>query len=185
MKETQIPRKILARFSESGSKRIKDYETTKNQKVTEKRQSSSFSELSIESTKDPIEFAPISQISDSEAESIVIQGSSQDLISTPEICLLTDESPVSTITGVEAIDRVKSISELPDSAQSLREEIRDLKNLIYSVGSYGESNRIHGNVTMKLRVVLSSFILWVILALILIFFFRLGDEVTYYGPVPT
>lgn len=119
-----------------------------------------------------------------------MQGSSLDLLSTPEICLPTDDSPVSTITSVEARidtssnDRIQSIVDFPASVQSLRAEINELKKLIYSVDTSEESNWIDGIVTVKFRIVLLSFILWAILAAIVVFFSS-GEEVAYHGPLPT
>ncbi|VVA96724.1 unnamed protein product [Arabis nemorensis] len=192
MKEIQIPRKNFARSSESGAKKFKESDL-KNRKCAEKRQSATFSELSVESTKDPMDFTPISQISgaisDSDAESFM-QGSSLDQSSTAEICLLTDDSPVSTITNndfhidASSTDRIQSIVDLPASVESLRLEINKLKKLMYSVDTSEESNWIDGIVTAKFRIVLLSFILWAILAAIVVFF-NSGEEVAYYGPVPT
>ncbi|KAG7624286.1 hypothetical protein ISN45_At03g006470 [Arabidopsis thaliana x Arabidopsis arenosa] len=140
-----------------------------------------------------MDFSPISQISgaisDSEAES-VIQGSSLDLMSTPEICLPADDSPVSTITSVEAridtssTDRIQSIVDLPASVQSLRGEINELKKLICSVDNSAEINWVDRVVTVKFRIVLLSFILWAILAAIVVFFSS-GEERAYRGPLPT
>ncbi|XP_010486176.1 PREDICTED: uncharacterized protein LOC104764355 [Camelina sativa] len=192
MKDIQIPRKNFARSSDLGAKRVKDPEM-KNRKVAEKRQSATFSDVSFESTKDLIESTPISQISsvisDSEAES-VIQGSNLDFSSTPEICLPTDDSPVSTITSVEAridtssTDRIHSIVDLSVSVQSLRAEINELKKLICSVNTSEESSWVDGIVTVKFRIVLLSFILWAILAAFVVFFSS-GENVDYYGPLPT
>ncbi|CAA7017077.1 unnamed protein product [Microthlaspi erraticum] len=189
MKEIQIPRKNFARSSDSGAKKLKDSEL-KNRKFAEKRQSAAFSDLSVESTKDTMDFTPISgAISDSEGES-VIQGSSLNLLSTPEICLPTVESPVSTIThkdlhiDASSTDRIQSIADFPALVQSLRSEIDELKKLIFSVEVSGESNRIDGIVTEKYRIVLLSFILWAILAAIVVFFIS-GEEAAYYGPLPT
>ncbi|KAG7630296.1 hypothetical protein ISN44_As03g006500 [Arabidopsis suecica] len=193
MKEIQIPRKSFARSSELGAKRLKDPEMKNRKVTTEKRQSATFSDVSFESTKDPMDFSPISQISgaisDSEAES-VIQGSSLDLMSTPEICLPADDSPVSTITSVEAridtssTDRIQSIVDLPASVQSLRGEINELKKLICSVDNSAEINWVDRVVTVKFRIVLLSFILWAILAAIVVFFSS-GEERAYRGPLPT
>ncbi|XP_010464235.1 PREDICTED: uncharacterized protein LOC104744829 [Camelina sativa] len=193
MKDIQIPRKNFARSSDLGAKRVKDPEM-KNRKVAEKRQSATFSDVSFESTKDPIESTPISQISsaisDSEAES-VIQGSKLDFSSTPEICLPTDDSTVSTITtSVEAridtssTDQIHSIVDLSASVQSLRAEINELKKLICSVVSSEERSWVDRIVTMKFRVVLLSFIIWGILAAFVVFFSS-GENVDYYGPLPT
>ncbi|ESQ49381.1 hypothetical protein EUTSA_v10022295mg [Eutrema salsugineum] len=192
MKEIQIPRKNFARSSDAGTKRFKDSEL-KYRKFAEKRQSATFSDLSSESTKDPMDFTPISQISgaisDSEAESFV-QGSSLDLLSTPEISLPADESPVSTVTykdfhiDASSTDRIHSIVDLPASVQSLRAEINELKKLIYSVEDSEESHWIDGVVTGKFRVVLLAFILWAILAAIVVSVCS-GEEVAYNGPLPT
>ncbi|KAL1211866.1 Protein SINE3 [Cardamine amara subsp. amara] len=193
MKEIQIPRKNFARSSDLGSKRLKDSEM-KNRKVSEKRQSATFSDVSFEVTKDSMDFTPISKISgaisDSEAESIIMQGSSPDLLSMPENFLPTDESPASTITSIQfhvdgsSTDRIQSIADLPSSMQSLRVEINELKKQIYSVDTSEESNWIDGVVTVKFRIVLLSFIFWAILAAIVVFFSS-GEEVTYYGSLPT
>ncbi|CAH2054788.1 unnamed protein product [Thlaspi arvense] len=192
MKEIQIPRKNFARSSDPGTKRIKDSEL-KIRKCAEKRQSATFSDLSVESTKDPMDFTPISQISgavsDSEAESFVLE-SKLDLLSTPDISLSTDESPVSTITNKDfhidasSTDRIQSIADLPASVQSLHAEINELKKLICSVEDSDDSNWIDGVVTGKFRIVLLTFILWAILAAMVVFV-RSGEEVAYYGPLPT
>lgn len=119
-----------------------------------------------------------------------MQGSSLDQLSTPEIFLLTDESPVSTITNKDfhidasSTDRIQSIVDLPASVQSLRVEINELKKLIYSVDTTEETNWIDGIVTVKFRIVLLSFIVWAILAAIVVFF-NSGEKVAYYGPLPT
>ncbi|EOA31516.1 hypothetical protein CARUB_v10014706mg [Capsella rubella] len=193
MKEIQNPRKNFARSSDLGAKRLKDPEM-KNRKVAEKRQSAVFSDVSFESTKDPIDFTPISQfssaISDSEAESVIMQGSSLELLSTPEIHLPTDDSAVSTITSVEArtdtssTDRIQSIVDLPASVQSLRAEINELKKLICSVDTSEEISWVDGIVTVKFRIVLLSFILWAILAAFVVCFSS-GEKVDYNGPLPT
>ncbi|KAJ4869659.1 Uncharacterized protein Rs2_25816 [Raphanus sativus] len=193
MKEIQIPRKNSARSSDPATKRlIKDPEM-KNRKVTEKRQSATFSDVSVESTKDPpVEFTPISQISgaisDSEAESFV-QGSSVDLLlSTPEISLPADESPVSTVTDKDFhidADRIQSIVDLPASVESLRAEISDLKKFICSVEKSEESKWIDGVLTRKShRIVLLICILWAVLAAIVVSV-RSGEKIAYYGPLPT
>ncbi|KAF8094656.1 hypothetical protein N665_0358s0037 [Sinapis alba] len=190
MKEIQIPRKNFARSSDPATKKlIKDPEM-KNRKVAEKRQSATFSDVSVESTKDPVDSTPISQvsgaISDSEAESFV-QGSSLDLLSTPEISLLTDESPVSTVTNKDFhidADRIQSIANLPASVESLRAEISDLKKFICSVEKSEESNWIDGVLTRKFRIVLLIFIIWAVLAAIVVSV-RSGERAAYYGPLPT
>ncbi|KAF3601485.1 hypothetical protein F2Q69_00039080 [Brassica cretica] len=191
MKEIQIPRKNFARSSDPATKRlIKDPET-KNRKVAEKRQSATFSDASVESAKDPSDSTtPISQvsvaISDFEAESFV-QGSSIDLLSTPEISLLADESPASTVTDKDFhidADRIQSIMDLPASVESLRSEISDLKKLISSVGNHEERNWIDGVVTRKSRTVLLAFIIWAVLAAIVVSV-RSGEKIAYYGPLPT
>ncbi|KAG2273459.1 hypothetical protein Bca4012_040294 [Brassica carinata] len=190
MKEIQILRKNFARSSDPATKRlIKDPEM-KNRKVAEKRQSATFSDVSVESTKDTVDSTPISRvsaaISDSEAESCV-QGSSLDLLSTPEISLLADESPVSTVTNKDFhidADRIQSIVDLPASVESLRAEISDLKKFICSVEKSEESNLIDGVVTRKSSIVLLAFILWAVLAAIVVSF-RSGKRVAYYGPLPT
>ncbi|CDY34939.1 BnaA01g32700D [Brassica napus] len=190
MKEIQIPRKNFARSSDPATKRlIKDPET-KNRKVAEKRQSAAFSDASVEITKDPSDSTPISQvsvaISDSEAESFV-QGSSIDLLSTPEISLLADESPVSTVTNKDFhidADQIQSIVDLPTSVESLRAEISDLKKLISSAENHEERNCIDGVLTRKSRIVLLVFILWAVLAAIVVSV-RSGEKIAYYGPLPT
>ncbi|CAL9219876.1 unnamed protein product [Arabidopsis halleri] len=194
MKEIQIPRKNFARSSDLGAKRLKDPEMKNRKVTTEKRQSATFSDVSFESTKDSMDFTPISQISgpisDSEAESIIMQGSSPDLLSTPKICLPADDSPVSTSTSVEAridsfsTDRIQSVVDLPASVQSLRAEINELKKLICSVENSEEINWVDEVVTVKFRIVLLSFILWAILAAIVVFFSS-GEEVAYRGLLPT
>lgn len=119
-----------------------------------------------------------------------MQGSSPDLLSTPKVCLPADDSPVSTITSVEAridtssTDRIQSIVDLPASVQSLRAEINELKKLICSAENSAEINWVDGVVTMKFRIVLLSFILWAILAAIVVFFSS-GEEVAYRGLLPT
>ncbi|CAN8260245.1 unnamed protein product [Cochlearia groenlandica] len=190
MKEIQIPRKNMARSSDLvANKRLKDPDL-KNRKFAEKRQSTTFSDVSVESTKDPISQISAA-LSDSDAESFM-QGSSLDLLSTPEICLLTDESQVSTITNKDyhasssSTDRIQSIADLPVSVQSLRAEINELKKLICSVDTFEESHWIDGVVvtTGKLRVVALTLVLWAVLAAIVVFV-RSGEEVAYYGPYPT
>ncbi|XP_009124789.1 protein SINE3 [Brassica rapa] len=191
MKEIQIPRKNFARSSDPATKRlIKDPET-KNRKVAEKRQSATFSDASVENTKDPSDSTtPISQISvaisDSEAESFV-QGSSIGLLSTPEISLLADESPVSTVTDKDFhidADQIQSIVDLPASVESLRSEISDLKKLISSAENHEERNCLDGVVTRKFRILLLAFILWAVLAAIVVSV-RSGEKIAYYGPLPT
>ncbi|KAG5416449.1 hypothetical protein IGI04_004016 [Brassica rapa subsp. trilocularis] len=190
MKEIQIPRKNFARSSDPTTKRlIKDPEM-KNRKVAEKRQSATFSDASVEITKDPSDSTPISQvsvaISDSEAESFV-QGSSIGLLSTPEISLLADESPVSTITDKDFhidADQIQSVVDLPASVESLRAEISDLKKLISSAENHEERNCIDGVLTRKSRIVLLAFVLWAVLAAIVVSV-RSGERVAYYGPLPT
>ncbi|KAF3527462.1 hypothetical protein DY000_02043756 [Brassica cretica] len=191
MKEIQIPRKNFARSSDPATKRLTKDPETKNRKVAEKRQSATFSDASVESAKDPSDSTtPISQvsgaISDSEAESFV-QGSSIDLLSTPEISLLADESPASTVTDKDFhidADRIQSIVDLPASVESLRSEISDLKKLISSVENHEERNWIDGVVTRKSRVVLLAFIIWAVLAAIVVSV-RSGEKIAYYGPLPT
>ncbi|CAN6926729.1 hypothetical protein Bca4012_091311 [Brassica carinata] len=191
MKEIQIPRKNFARSSDPATKRLTKDPETKNRKVAEKRQSATFSDASVESAKDPSDSTtPISQvsvaISDSEAESFV-QGSSIDLLSTPEISLLADESPASTVTDKDFhidADRIQSIVDLPASVESLRSEISDLKKLISSAENHEERNWIDGVVTRKSRTVLLAFIIWAVLAAIVVSV-RSGEKIAYYGPLPT
>ncbi|WZZ29890.1 hypothetical protein YC2023_013291 [Brassica napus] len=191
MKEIQIPRKNFARSSDPATKRLTKDPETKNRKVAEKRQSATFSDASVESAKDPSDSTtPISQvsgaISDSEAESFV-QGSSIDLLSTPEISLLADESPASTVTDKDFhidADRIQSIVDLPASVESLRSEISDLKKLISSAENHEERNWIDGVLTRKSRVVLLAFIIWAVLAAIVVSV-RSGEKIAYYGPLPT
>ncbi|CAG7878234.1 unnamed protein product [Brassica rapa] len=176
MKEIQIPRKNSTRSSDPATKRIiiKDPEL-KNRKV--KRQSAT-----VGSTKDPSDFDPIYfAISDHEAESF-LQGSSVDLLPTPEIC---DESPVSTVTN-EAFHVIDAAiaADLPASVQSLRDEISDLKKTICSVESSDESKRIDGAVTLKFRVVVFAFVLWALFAAVVVGVSS-GEEVAYSGPLPT
>ncbi|CAH8353312.1 unnamed protein product [Eruca vesicaria subsp. sativa] len=191
MKEIQIPRKNLARSSDPATKRLLKDSEMKNRKVAEKRQSATFSDASVESKKVPVDSTPISQvsaaISDSEAESFV-HGSSIDLLTTPEISLLSDESPDSTVTSnkdfhIDA-DRIQSIVDLPAAVEFLRAEISDLKKLISSVESYEERGWIDGVVvTRKSRVVVLILILWAVLAAIVV---SVRGQVAYYGgPLPT
>ncbi|CAN7107675.1 unnamed protein product [Brassica rapa subsp. narinosa] len=178
MKEIQIPRKNSTRSSDPATKRIiiKDPEL-KNRKLAEKRQSAT-----VGSTKDPSDFDPIYfAISDHEAESF-LQGSSVDLLPTPEIC---DESPVSTVTN-EAFHVIDAAiaADLPASVQSLRDEISDLKKTICSVESSDESKRVDGAVTLKFRVVVFAFVLWALFAAVVVGVSS-GEEVAYSGPLPT
>ncbi|KAG5399111.1 hypothetical protein IGI04_020925 [Brassica rapa subsp. trilocularis] len=175
MKEIQIPRKNSARSSDPATKRIiiKDPEL-KNRK----RQSAT-----VGSTKDPSDFDPIYfAISDHEAESF-LQGSSVDLLPTPEIC---DESPVSTVSNeaFQVIDAAIA-ADLPASVQSLRAEISDLKKTICSVESSEESKRVDGAVTLKFRVVVFAFVLWALFAAVVVGVSSGEEEVAYSGPVPT
>ncbi|KAF8085146.1 hypothetical protein N665_0678s0006 [Sinapis alba] len=200
IKEIQIPRKNFARLSDPATKRIIKDPELKNRKVFERMNPStylfliriSFSTLKFaekrqsatvgESKKDPSDFDPIYfAISDYEAESF-LQGSSLDLLSTPDPC--DDESPVSTVTHKDfhIIDAIPA--DLPASVQSLRVEINDLKNMIYSVESSEESNCIDGAITLKLRIVIFAFILWALFAAVVVSISS-GEEVSYSGPLPT
>ncbi|KAL0744254.1 hypothetical protein Bca4012_085767 [Brassica carinata] len=183
MKEIQIPRKKFPRSSDPATKRIIKDPETKNRKFAEKRQSATVSDLSVKITKDPSDFDPIIfAISDHEAESF-LQGSSLDLLPTPEIC---DESPVSTVTNKDfhIIDAAIA-ADLPASVQSLRVEINDLKKTIYSVESSGESNCIDGAITLRFRIVIFAFILWALFAAVVVVSVGSGEEVSYSGPLPT
>lgn len=116
-----------------------------------------------------------------------MQGSSIDLLSTPEISLLADESPASTVTDKDFhidADRIQSIVDLPASVESLRSEISDLKKLISSAENHEERNWIDGVLTRKSRVVLLAFIIWAVLAAIVVSV-RSGEKIAYYGPLPT
>ncbi|KAJ0244392.1 Protein SINE3 [Hirschfeldia incana] len=191
MKEIQIPRKNFARSSDPATKRLVKDPEMKNRKVTEKRQSATFSDVSVESTKDPVDSTPISQvsgaISDSEAESFV-QGSSLDLLPTPDISLLADESPVSTVTSKDFqidADQIQSLLDLLASVKSLRAELSDLKKFLCSVEKSEESNWIDGVVvTRESRIVLLAFILWAVLVAIVVSV-KSGERVAYHGPLPT
>ncbi|CAG7890840.1 unnamed protein product [Brassica rapa] len=73
-----------------------------------------------------------------------LSGSSIGLLSTPEISLLADESPVSTITDKDFhidADQIQSVVDLPASVESLRAEISDLKKLISSAENHEERIR--------------------------------------------
>lgn len=118
-----------------------------------------------------------------------MQGSSVDLLlSTPEISLPADESPVSTVTDKDFhidADRIQSIVDLPASVESLRAEISDLKKFICSVEKSEESKWIDGVLTRKShRIVLLICILWAVLAAIVVSV-RSGEKIAYYGPLPT
>lgn len=118
-----------------------------------------------------------------------VQGSSVDLLlSTPEISLPADESPVSTVTDKDFhidADRIQSIVDLPASVESLRAEISDLKKFICSVEKSEESKWIDGVLTRKShRIVLLICILWAVLAAIVVSV-RSGEKIAYYGPLPT
>ncbi|KAJ0234149.1 hypothetical protein HA466_0276850 [Hirschfeldia incana] len=182
MKEIQIPRKNFARSSDPATKRIIKDPEMKNRKFAEKKQSATVSGLSVETTNDASDFDPIYfAISDHEAESF-LQGSSIDLLPTPEIC---DESPVSTVADkdLHIIDDAIA-ADLPATVESLRVEINDLKKTIYSVESYGESKCIDGAVTRKFRVVVFAFVLWALFAAVVVSVGS-GEEVSYSGPLPT
>ncbi|WZZ62983.1 hypothetical protein YC2023_063090 [Brassica napus] len=177
MKEIQIPRKNSTRSSDPATKRIIKDPELKNRKFAEKRQSAT-----VGSTKDPSDFDPIYfAISDHEAESF-LQGSSVDLLPTPEIC---DESPVASVANkaFHVIDAAIAAG-LPASVQSLRAEISDLKKTICSVESSDESKRVDGAVTLKFRVVVLVFVLWALLAAVVVGVSS-GEEVAYSGPLPT
>ncbi|CAH8356621.1 unnamed protein product [Eruca vesicaria subsp. sativa] len=179
MKEIQIARKNFARSSDPATKRIIKDPELKNRKFAEKKQSATVS--SAENTKEPSDFAPIYfAISDYEAESF-LQGSSVDLLPTAEVC---DESPVSTVTNenLHIIDAIAA--ELPASVHSLRAEITDLKNMVYSVKSFEESNCIDGSITLRLRIVTFALVLWALFAAVVVSVSS-GEEVSYSGPFPT
>lgn len=112
-----------------------------------------------------------------------LQGSSVDLLPTPEVC---DESPVSSTVTHKAFRIIDAIpADLPASVQSLRAEIGDLKKTIYSVKSSEESNCIDGGaVTLKFRLVIFAFILWALFAAVVVSVGS-GEEVAYSGPLPT
>ncbi|GMY38658.1 protein SINE3 [Fagus crenata] len=198
MKEHQTP--------ELANRRSKDSSSKKLQKITKKSLNAVFTSVSDESSKESVELSSISEISDSNHTGEIAQSFSMemspDFSASSESLLPSDLTPSSTVTTennepeklpleVEiVVDFLKrSRSQILNSVEvdSQSKKLLDALLRIIVDEFYAhqpeKTDRIAELISMKTKIVLLSFLVWIIVMAMTFFSSRVQNS--FVGPLPT